>query len=151
MTHFSNGDRLSDTQVFSGSRRDGVGLGKSNTEKIVEKMDIDGLAYSVYGNNKTTEKYAAKECMDYSIVNDGITFDDWFLPSDDELYHMLKNLGVNEIGLFDAVEYSGYWSSTEYDYRYSGGKTLYRYNPSSSSSFYQRDRKLNVRPVRYFI
>ncbi len=72
MTHFSNGDRLSDTQVFSGSRRDGVGLGKSNTEKIVEKMDIDGLAYSVYGNNKTTEKYAAKECMDYSIVGIGL-------------------------------------------------------------------------------
>jgi uncharacterized repeat protein (TIGR02543 family) len=70
-----------------------VGTGKQNT------IDIE--------NGCPTAGIAARLCTSY----DGGGYDDWFLPSRDELNLMYENLKLFVIGGF-ADE--GYWSSSEY-------------------------------------
>ncbi len=69
-----------------------IGTGRSNTSAIIITQGA--------GN------YAAKICDD--LVLNG--FDDWFLPSKDELNTMFENLKLNGIGGFADLHY---WSSTE--------------------------------------
>ena len=51
---------------------------------------------------------AAKVCDDYAIIVGGVTYDDWFLPSKDELYKLYLN--KDKIGGFTDA---WYWSSSE--------------------------------------
>ena len=76
--------------VLTGATDKTIGTGKSNTEKIVAK----------FGNGN----YAASICD--QLVLGG--FDDWFLPSKDELSELFKLLGTGSLGANDS-----YWSSTE--------------------------------------
>lgn len=71
-----------------------VGTGKSNTEKIVANSD---------------KETAASIC--YNLHLGG--YDDWFLPSQEELILMHHNLKLKGIG--DFIE-DNYWSSTETDF-----------------------------------
>lgn len=73
-----------------------VGMGKINTSKIVK----------IYGRGRYAARYA-----DAMVFNG---FDDWFLPSKDELNLMYSVLGTAspKIG---AYANSFYWSSSEYD------------------------------------
>ena len=76
----------------------GIGAGKTNTAAIVD------------GCNEN--QFAAKTCDD--LVLDG--YEDWFLPSLDELNLMYQNLHLKGIGNFNtgSVCCGGfYWSSTE--------------------------------------
>ena len=82
-----------------------IGSGRYNTERLVEYMDIDGKAYSS-ALSITTAEYAAKKCLDYSYGG----YDDWFLPSKDELNLIYHNLHKRGLGSF-ANDY--YWSSSE--------------------------------------
>ena len=113
-----------------------VGTGKLNTEKIVSRF---GNA-EPYGNKID---YAAKLCFDLVVTKDGVAYDDWFLPSKDELNQMHQNLYKNKLGGF-SDDY--YWSSSEVntsfaweEYFYNGGQ----YN-------YYRSNNYRVRPVRAF-
>ncbi len=72
-----------------------VGTGEANTATIVTKQ----------GNGI----YAAKICQD--LVLGG--YDDWFLPSKDELDLMYDNLKAAGLGGFAS---DNYWSSSEYGY-----------------------------------
>jgi uncharacterized repeat protein (TIGR02543 family) len=73
-----------------------IGTGASNTEAIVAKLGA--------GN------YAAKVCADYTTTVDGTVYDDWFLPSKDELSLMYQNLHRQGKGGFSSHRY---WSSSE--------------------------------------
>lgn len=77
--------------VSTGARGSAVGTGKANTDKIL----------SVQG----TGKYAAKVCTDLDLGG----YQDWYLPSIDELAILYKT--KDQIGGFD-TRFS-YWSSTE--------------------------------------
>ena len=55
-----------------------------------------------------TGSYAAGICADYSVTDGGVTYNDWYLPSEDELNQLYINRA--EIGGF-ASNY--FWSSTE--------------------------------------
>lgn len=80
-----------------------IGTGKTNTEKLVDTMGSEAYI-STAGSDKTP--YAAKACADYEIGD----FDDWFLPSKDELNLVLVNLrSANPEGF--ALGF--YWSSSE--------------------------------------
>jgi hypothetical protein len=81
-----------------------IGTGRANTAKLVAAFG-DGIGFTL--NGKT---YAAKLCDDYSITKDGTTYDDWFLPSKDELNQIGVNLYAFGVG---NLQQSYYWSSSE--------------------------------------
>ena len=73
-----------------------IGTGAQNTIDILADCSEDGIA--------------AKIASDYEVTVDGVTYNDWFLPSKDELNELYKN--KEAIGRF-APGY--YWSSSEID------------------------------------
>ena len=75
-----------------------IGVGSKNTKYIIEH---DGRS-----------EIAATLCDEYSINFDGKDYDDWWLPSKDELNEMYVNLFLKGLGGFDNVYY---WSSTSED------------------------------------
>lgn len=114
----------------------GIGTGKSNTEALVKAM----------GDTDTTKaEYAAKACDTYSIEVDGVTYDDWFLPSKDELNLMYKKLYTNGLG---SLKNSDYLSSSEhsyYDYAWvQGFSSGYQFGNYREGGYY-------VRPIRAFL
>jgi hypothetical protein len=78
----------------TGATGTAIGTGVSNTNMIIASQ----------GNFN----YAAKICAEYSVTVDGVVYDDWYLPSKDELNKLYLNKVA--IGGF-AGDY--YWSSTE--------------------------------------
>ena len=74
-----------------------IGTGKANTDAIIGQL----------GHTAS----AAKLCENLSIENNSIIYDDWFLPSKDELDLMYTNLKVSGVGGFTGYDY--YWSSSE--------------------------------------
>ena len=134
--------RTSDTgSAMEVGTEEAVGKGKSNTEALVKAMGEDA-----YTSNNGTKKetYAAKACNDYSLTVDGILYDEWFLPSKNELNRMKTNLYENGFGNFQ----NALWSSTE------NGSDYAWYCPSTSDSSCKMERDyywVKVRPVRAFL
>jgi hypothetical protein len=116
-----------------------IGTGKTNTETLVKTM-----GETAYTSSSGTTKgiYAAKACADYSITVDGVVYDDWFLPSKNELNLMYTNLNKKGVGSFAY----GYWSSSEYSDSYAWRQ----YFGSGSQNDGSRDYFYYVRPVRAF-
>jgi len=88
--------------TFIGRTETGIGTGQSNTTIIVAWL-----------NNHSETNRAAQFCDDL-VVGSGWAFlpnfDDWFLPSKDELNLMYQNLKVAGVGDFAGY---GYWGSSE--------------------------------------
>jgi hypothetical protein len=83
--------------VVTGATAEVVNTGLTNSEKIV----------SAQGNNSI---YAAKLCIDFTATANNIVYNDWYLPSKNELALLYQQKTV--IGGFNLA--SGiYWSSTE--------------------------------------
>jgi hypothetical protein len=76
-----------------------VGNGKANTQAIMKEANDRGGGFG----------WAAQAC-DALEVNG---FDDWFLPSRDELHYLYGNLHVQDLGNF---KNELYWSSTYHSY-----------------------------------
>ena len=113
-----------------------IGTGEKNTADLVSAMgDIAFVQES--GGVKTL--YAAKVCADYS----GGGYDDWFLPSRDELNLMYHNLKEQGLGDFTSAFY---WSSSEYH----GDFALNQYFGKGIQDFYLRSMAYKIRPVRAF-
>jgi len=104
-----------------------IGDGLSNTELIV----------SVQGEGV----YAAKICMDYEIAENGVVYDDWFLPSKGELAEIYEN--IDELGEFTTT----YWSSTEAE-RNQGAWRQNLFNSAQNVS--KKYEPFSVRPIRSF-
>jgi hypothetical protein len=96
----------------NGGTSPAIGTGEANTTAMMDQTGYIGGA--------------AKVCTDYSIDENGVTYDDWFLPSKDELNLMWSNLAdpdgngqntgpadPNNIGNFAT---GIYWSSTEFNF-----------------------------------
>ena len=106
-----------------------IGTGQQNTLDII-------------GGDVLSDK-AADECANYSIVNGGVTYDDWFLPSKNELNQMYMNLKANGVGGFDIHDY---WSSSETDAWYAWSQGFYYGSQNYNSKF----QPYRVRAVRAF-
>jgi len=90
-----NGDSVTGTQKT-------IGTGYLNTGKIIVLL-----------NTPVAETgRAAQICDNLSIEVGGVIYDDWFLPSLDELNLMYENLAQKGIGSFTSDHY---WCSSEYD------------------------------------
>jgi len=138
-----------------------------STQDIVQKLwnlcnvlRDDGITYHQYvteltyilflkmadeTGDRTTSNYAARLCMELRYKNeDGTVFDDWFLPSRDELNLMYKNLYKNKVDSF--CNGSDYWSSSE-----DSADVAWTQDFSSDYlSSYSRNYALRVRPIRAF-
>jgi hypothetical protein len=119
-----------------------VGTGKSNTEFIMKQAVAKGGGFD----------WAAEVC-DALTVNG---YDDWFLPSQDELNMMYGNLARKGLGDFKA---EWYWSSTPYNFSGAWIHTCARVenfkdgSPSGNddgAARYDRNRKYWVRAIRQF-
>ena len=122
-----------------------IGSGEKNTEKLVKAMGTS--AYTSDSVSGKTPDYAARLC---SVLSHG-GYDDWFLPSRDELDLMWYNLYTEGIGSFST---NNYWSSSERNddaryawlHQFAGGRQKYGYRGSPST-----DTRANcVRPCRAF-
>ena len=116
---------------INGADGTGIGSGNQNTIDIV--------------NGCSTASIAARYCYDYSVTVNGILYDDWFLPSKDELNQLFLNksfIGLNSTGFIY------YWSSSENSWHNGWFQNL---NTGSQEYFsYPKDILLFVIPVRYF-
>lgn len=70
-----------------------LGTGRANTERIVSQCPLPGIA--------------ARVCYDLKLNG----YDDWYLPSRDELTLLHRNLYLRNIGRLKTVRY---WSSSEH-------------------------------------
>ncbi len=113
-----------------------VGTGKSNTENLVMAM-----GEKAYGNYPSEGKYeyAARVCYDYEYN----FYDDWFLPSTDELELLYLNLCLTRI--IEYVDTFPYWSSSEYS-----ATEAYSRRGTYDTGHYLRGIDKYVRPVRQF-
>jgi TolB-like protein len=90
------GELLFATEDFRIPAERAVGKGKTNTEAIMREANSRGGGF----------RWAAREC-DALVVN---SFDDWFLPSMDELNYMYGNLYLRNLGGF----FCGWYGTSTY-------------------------------------
>ncbi len=122
---------ISNVEIGASAQGVVVGKGQTNTTAIIGQTDHTGSA--------------AKLCDDLSIVNNSITYSDWFLPSQDELHAMYTELHliIPSDGGFAGYYY---WSSSEDRASYAWGQYFYdggQYN-------YVKNTTIRVRAVRAF-
>jgi len=82
--------------LLSGASGTTLLTGNQNTLDIVAGCNQSGIA--------------AKLCADYSITTNGVTYNDWWLPSINELEKLYSNRAL--IGGFNAPTVD-YWSSSQ--------------------------------------
>ena len=124
----------------------GVGEGYSNTKMLaVDENEEKRELYTTDSGTSTTSDYAARLCdvLEYEV--NGEVFNDWFLPSLDELNLMYQNLYKRGLSSFPYIYY--YWSSSESSAYNAWVQHFY-------SNFHQyilnRGDENRVRPVRAF-
>ena len=138
---FVNGTTTYDVADCTGTA---IGTGKTNTRLLVDAMGNE--AYSDYSGSNKTADYAARLCDILTYTVNGITYDDWFLPSKDELNQMYVNLKENGLGGFAYGNY--YWSSSEsYNNVYYAWEQYFSNGDQYDYFRYYNDM---VRPVRAF-
>lgn len=115
-----------------------IGDGAANTALMLAETGNVGL-------------YAAKVCYDYS--SDG--HEDWFLPSDQELYHIF----ISQLTIPMGFTRTWYWTSSEkptafltthWKYAYAINFSAVNAGPSNVMGEFQKWTPMGVRPVRNF-
>jgi uncharacterized repeat protein (TIGR02543 family) len=126
-------------EVATGADGRGIGDGLLNTQILVDKMK--GTAYTTGAPHlqitTTTDQYAARICSELTLTHEGKSFDDWFLPSEEEL---LKLYGIPDTG----CESASYWSSSE---RTASSAYEVSFNVGASAST-PKSSMCHVRPIR---
>ncbi len=135
--------------TLNGNTETNIGAGHANSIAIIDQLD------------SSNDMIAAKLCLNF----DDETYDDWYLPSKDELNLVYINLHTNEnaikhwiiisnhnYGKKDYMSSKYYWTSSEFDASsawavYFGRKTAQ--NPDHLVKRPKGDQ-LYVRPVRTF-
>ncbi len=93
---------------------------------------------------KGTDYEAANICATYSVTVDGKTYDDWFLPSSEELYLIYKQ--NSSLALKEGTKY---WSSS-YNTTVNNGYATYLNSDSGDLASCVATTLCYVRPVRRF-
>jgi len=117
-----------------------IGDGQANTEAII--------------NTQGNGSYAAQLCNDYSVTVGSVIYDNWFLPSKNELYKLyLSKAAIGNFcagGGFGAID-GIYWSSSEtnkkhawYEYFHSG------YMGGLQGAYESKYQFYKVRAIRIF-
>jgi uncharacterized repeat protein (TIGR02543 family) len=144
--------------VDSPETEEAIGSGATNTANILDYHDTLWTSYPEKGDYYTNPTeydsssdgtVAAKVCADYSLENEGVTYDDWFLPSKDELNLMYQNLKVQGLGGLSVHFYTSYyyWSSTKNSLNY---VWYQNFANGYQNGTYQGYAVYWVRPIRAF-
>jgi len=121
---------------------DGVYAGEMNTMLIIANQ----------GSN--SNEYAAGVCANYTAVESGVTYGDWYLPSKEELNLMYQNKAT-----IDATATSNggsgfasayYWSSNEINSLNGDGNAWGQSFDTGSQNYGSKSNTLYVRAVRAF-
>lgn len=99
------------------------------------------LIVAMQTNDNTAGTFAAKVCADYSVTVGGVTYGDWYLPSEYEL-----NLLYQQRSVVSGFGSGYYWSSTEY----SSNLAWYQYFLNGFQNYYDEYRTFGVHAVRAF-
>ena len=113
-----------------------IGTGKANTANI----------FATYGENEPYEgktDYAAKICSNLTFGG----YDDWFLPSHDELIEMYQVLHLEGKGEFFDSSETYYWSSSQTAVTEGAWTQRFDLDQQMSRS---KDSEEKVRPIRSF-
>ena len=114
--------------TITGATGTAIGTGASNTAAIIVRQG--------------SGSYAAKLCDDYSVTVDGVLYDDWYLPSKDELQEL-----YNQKAVFGNFADDVYWSSSEH---YSGWQAWIQYFLNGFPNTNDKRTENRVRAVRAF-
>ncbi len=124
--------------------RSSIGSGKSNFDLLLQKYE--GHTYNETGNTPLSD-YALKACDEYYVVVDGVKYDDWFIPSKDELLRIYEDLYKNGLITLKSGKNDNYWSTTEFSHL-----DMYSLLPSiDKEGIPSRCNQELIRPVRAFI
>jgi hypothetical protein len=107
----------------------GVGWGKRNTAAIMKEAQNKGGGFG----------WAAQACDAYTLNG----FDDWFLPSRDELHYLYGHLHMQSLGTF---RNEWYWSSTAASSDYWMAENF----SDGRQDNYAGRNDFRVRPIRQF-
>jgi hypothetical protein len=117
-----------------------IGVGRSNTNLIIAS-----------NTESSPTDYAALICSNYSVVSNGVTYSDWFLPSKDEMLKLYQNKNLIGGLFYDSNNASSksnwYWTSSG-DVFQDRATDVNSSNANNSRSF--RGSLLSVRAVMYF-
>jgi hypothetical protein len=123
----------SETIDSSNCRERGVGWGKRNTAAIMAEAQKRGGGFG----------WAAQAADAYTLNG----FDDWFLPSKDELHYMYGNLHMAGLGDF---RNEWYWSSTVHNDGYWYDAENFRSGTQEARHGLPNGQQCRVRPIRQF-
>jgi len=145
--HYSSRSNSIDLGDVRGTS-EGIGTGRSNTEIIIEhalNMRWSRARYSP----PTPFEGAAQLVVEFDYNG----FNDWFLPSKDELNLMYENLAQHGIGNFGSPLSQGtdfYWSSTQVRHDRAWVQNFETGQQRSDSPFSLKNREYRVRAIRAF-
>ncbi len=111
---------------LAGADSKSVGDGAKNTTEILAGCSTAGIA--------------AKLCSDYSVTEGNVVYDDWYLPSANELDIIYTNKASITINT------TNYWSSTEAGVNYAWSTNF----SSGASNSALKDEIYRVRAIRSF-
>ncbi len=121
------------TNRSTGSTGDGLYAGKMNTAMIVAAQMTDNQ----------TGNFAAKVCANYSVIDGGVLYGDWYLPSEYEL-----NLLFLQKDIVGGFVGDWYWSSKEATF-YIAYARLQRFSDGATTEYY-KEQTHSVRAIRSF-
>ncbi len=127
-----------------------MGSGKSNTQKIVDKMAQLRIQYD--WPEWRSVKIAAELCNDFSVTENNLTYTDWFLPSREELIELFKVKGMMA-SKGHAIPANNYWTSSEGEGNAGWAAYYVNFyeNTNIISEFVSKSGwKIGVRPVRSY-
>lgn len=129
---------------ISKARNNEIGSGYYNTAQIVTYHDnlINYYANPSVCSNLNNGSLLAKDAI---LFNQGI-YNDWFLPSYNELELIYKNLYLSNLGDFKE---SIYWSSTEMN-KNTVSTINFKTGEKTSTSKISEKNSIKARAVRYF-
>ena len=118
-----------------------IGMGKQNTIDILNGCNQAGTA--------------AKLCDAYQVIDNGVIYSDWFLPSEDELTQLCINKVI--IGNFQTNAFPYYWVSNEYTTQTGNGQGSnvvgvinFSQNNCTVDGSLGKNSPAKVRAIRYF-
>ena len=116
----------------NGNTLEAIGTGQSNTNAMMNQAGYTGGA--------------AQVAEDYSVTANGVTYNDWFLPSLEELNEMYSQKNSIEAAAGVTPFGTDYWSSSEYNSNKAKSVNMSSGNDSNTN----KSSRYRVRAIRTF-